>query len=191
MPNPVVWVKIEPDWCQETSKSTIGAQILISSDQARFMPYDALDENHLPLETYHAQLKMNAITGKFIAHGFENGQPNINFKDSDVTASTNSIAAIINSVVAAPKIITVEHTTDDSDADKICIIGFEAVTIHPPHPPLSPTVVDLTAEPMLVDLSDDTDPTSDTNTLCKCISNVVVASAQTNASFIASPLSLT
>ena len=42
---------------------------------------------------------------------------------------------------------------------------------------------------MLVDLSDDTDPTSDTNTLWKCISNVVVASAQTHASFTASPLS--
>ena len=87
------------------------------------MPFDYLDKNHLPIQTEHARLKKNILTGKFIAHGFENSRSFVKINHLQYT-SPPALPPAPTVVSTPPPIITIQF-----DEDEIQIVSVETVTL--------------------------------------------------------------
>ena len=128
------------------------------------MPWDALDKDHLPIESDNARLKKSVFPGKFIAHGFENRQPTTNYIDAEASTFTNFMHAIIHKTPEDHEIVTLE---DVADEDEVQVTNVITATIHQ-HSHLAPTfpiLVDLTGESTIKDISSDPDPIPEVTTL--------------------------
>ena len=90
MPLPKEWLQYKANWCDSiTPDCNIDAEILLGSDQARLHPRDALTNSAELIQSDHARLKISVLTGKYIAHGFNNFKDNK--KNSPIAINTINI----------------------------------------------------------------------------------------------------
>ena len=151
MPVPKHWMKYREQWSeQDTIYDNALPQILLGSDLAVLHPVPALGKDGETIQTISARLLKSVLTGKFIATGWDDPAPDIEFCDTDQPEIIPPNITVTDDLPPAPPLVQISRrivcptwtpdrstihtiisdTDSDTDSDDLNDISATTAQVH-------------------------------------------------------------